>query len=200
MWYLIFVGIGAGAVTGYQLDFTRVAHFVAYYASLAYIIMTPLVLYRLLRFYPLSQKMQPTKAILVAAPSLSLVALLTVNPNLSIVIALPLFILSQGFLFWLYVNFELFRLIPFCVTFGSFTFPLGISSTALYMFRTMVLTPGSVAAEVIRVIGYIEVFVAAIVIFYIIGLFIYNSYWLWYGIGVKLREGHKLCHSEGLGC
>lgn len=193
VWYLIFVGIGAGGITAQQIGFTRISVIIAVYAALAYVIMTPLVLIRLTKYNPLVQKMQPTKAILCAAPSLSLVGLLTVYPNLPFYIALPFIILSQFFLYLLYGNFYLFTYVPFCVTFSSFTFPLGISATALFMFRHIYLDANSVAFKMLGILGAIELVVATYIIFYVIWLFFYNTYWLWYSVGLKVKQMEKLC-------
>lgn len=179
-WYLIFVGAAAGGMTGITFGLTTVPYLILAYGLGAYTLLTPIMMYRLLKMSSLKRKMQPVKAVMCASPALCMVALLTIIPVARFSTTVGLLILSQFFLFWLYSHFNVFRLMPFCVTFSSFTFPLAISTTALFTFRNTYFEKATAAYQALSWLGYLELVIATTIILYVIGLFLYDSYWMWY--------------------
>ncbi|MFM9414528.1 hypothetical protein ACKQTC_09130 [Peptococcus simiae] len=187
VWYLIFVGIGVAAITGMQMDFNRLALVVAIYAICAYTIMTPFMFIRVLGHDELHYKLQPTKAIMCAAPSVVYLGLNAAFPQVPFIAGLALFALSQGFLFWFYSNIRIFSILPFCVTFASFTFPMGISTMFLFVFRDNYFALSSIIYKGLTLVGGLEFIIACLVVLWVIWQFIVNSYWLWYGIGRRME-------------
>lgn len=178
MWYLIFLGIAVAAITGASMGYERLPWGVAVYSAVFYFALTPLILLRLLR-YPLPEEMRPTEAIMCAAPSVVLMSLLAGLPKVAPGLAVVLFLLSQGFLFWLYAQAGRFCRLPFTVTFASFTFPAGISVLTIFAFRDLYVPPAGPVYSLLTLVGYGELTIACGVVLGVVALFVRHSVRLW---------------------
>ena len=178
MWYLIFLGIAVAAITGASMGYERLAWGVAVYSLAFYLVLTPLILLRLLR-YPLPEEMRPTTAIMCAAPSVLLMSLLAGLPKVAPGLAVVLFLLSQGFLFWLYAQAGRFRRLPFTVTFTSFTFPAGISVLTIFAFRDLYVPTAGPVYSLLTLVGYGELTIACGVVLWVVWSFAVQSLKLW---------------------
>ncbi len=102
------------------------------FGLICYLLMLPIVLYRLIIGSYVEPDRQPTLAVLAAPPSLILAGYLTVvqNPNPFFVISL----LSIAILMTIIVYLLLFQLLklPFSASFSALTFPLVISAVATH--------------------------------------------------------------------
>lgn len=178
VWYLIFLGIAVAAITGASMGYGRLAWGVAVYSAVFYFVLTPLILLRLVS-YPLPEKERPTEAIMCAAPSVVLMSLLAGLPKVAPGLAVVLFLLSQGFLFWLYAQAGRFRRLPFTVTFASFTFPAGISVLTIFAFRDLYVPTAGPAYSLLTLVGYGELTLACGVVLGVVALFVRHSVRLW---------------------
>lgn len=185
MWYLIFLGIAVAAITGASMGYERLPLGVAVYSAVFYFVLTPLIILRLVR-HPLPKEMMPTKAIMCAVPSVVLMSLLSGFSSVAFGLALLFFLLSQGFLFWLYAQTGRFWRLPFAVTIASFTFPAGISVLALFVFRDLYVPTAGPVYSLLTLVGYGELTIACGVVLWVVWSFAVQSLKLWRRIS---REG-----------
>lgn len=147
-----------------------------YIGMVAYAIILPVMMYRLIFHPEVPNAAKPTIAIMAAPASLSLAGYLTVEPqpNLLIVAILlgiaVLMTVAIYFAFW-----KLLRL-QFSPGYAAFTFPMAIGATALYKTAHLVQAiPGGAAyAHQITTLAHIELAVAFVVIAYVFILYMKN--------------------------
>ncbi|MFR9292560.1 MAG: hypothetical protein ACLVKS_05250, partial [Peptococcus niger] len=125
-------------------------------------------------------------AIMCAVPSVVLMSLLSGFSSVAFGLALLFFLLSQGFLFWLYAQAGRFWRLPFAVTIASFTFPAGISVLALFVFRDLYVPTAGPVYSLLTLVGYGELTIACGVVLWVVWAFAVQSLKLWRQIS---REG-----------
>lgn len=176
-WFVPPVGIIVADVTFPGVDWLYpFAEVLLYIGMIAYAVMLPLMLYRLIFLEEVPNAAKPTIAIMAAPASLSLAGYLTVetDPNLLIVALLfgiaILMTVAIYFAFW-----KLLRL-QFSPGYAAFTFPMAIGATALYKLSGLVSRFEGAAqyAQQLRILAHIELAVAAAVIAYVFVLYMKN--------------------------
>ncbi|MBV7300030.1 TDT family transporter [Enterovibrio paralichthyis] len=143
-----------------------VAEAVLYFGMIAYAILLPMMLYRLIFCSEVPDAAKPTIAILAAPASLSLAGYLTVTQSPSPVIVALLFGIAVLMTFIIYVSFVRLMRLPFSPGFAAFTFPMVIGATALYKTAHWMASVGvaSQYVEQISVLAYVELIVATLVV------------------------------------
>lgn len=172
MWYLLGMGIGAAAISGMLMGYRALSVFLTWYTIIGVAVCTPAILRNFFQGKPQGQTMQPIKAILCAAPSLTATLMYTVWPDISLWMTLPFFIMGQCFLVWIYVHLPQFIHGPFMITFSSLTFPLGISASACILTVQAAATTVSAWLPFLRLVCWVELFVATLIILYVILRFV----------------------------
>ncbi|WP_153914775.1 TDT family transporter [Shewanella sp. TC10] len=139
------------------------------FGMLAYAIMLPMMIYRLMFTHEIPDAAKPTLAILAAPASLSLAGYLTVTPEPSPVIIALLFgiaVLMTAIIYFAF--FKLLRL-PFSPGYAAFTFPIVIGATALFKMVTWMETIGIADEYVqqVRLLASVELAIATVVVAYV---------------------------------
>lgn len=131
-WFVPPIGIIVAAVSFPSAKYYWLVDAILIFGIAAYLIMLPLMLYRLIFGSKLPDAAKPTIAILAAPASLSLAGYLTVIDEPSILLVAPL--LSLALLMTSVVYFAFFNLLklPFSPGYAAFTFPMVIGATALF--------------------------------------------------------------------
>ncbi len=132
-WFIPPIGIVVASVTVPNNPlFLTLAQIIAIYGLITYLLILPIMLFRLILRDTLDIAAQPSLAILAAPASLCLAGYLTVIPNPDPIGCLML--LGIGLLMTILVYVKLFYLLKLTFTpaFSAYTFPLAISVTALY--------------------------------------------------------------------
>ncbi|MGL5358396.1 MAG: TDT family transporter [Shewanella sp.] len=131
-WFVPPIGIIVAAVSFPSAEYYWLVDAILIFGIAAYLIMLPLMLYRLIFGSKLPDAAKPTIAILAAPASLSLAGYLTVIDEPSILLVAPL--LSLALLMTSVVYFAFFNLLklPFSPGYAAFTFPMVIGATALF--------------------------------------------------------------------
>ncbi|MPQ42577.1 TDT family transporter [Clostridium tarantellae] len=176
-WFVPPIGIVVATVTSTGMDFINLSKFIFYFGFICYIIMWPIILYRLYR-YPLPAIQKPIIGILAAPASLCLVGYLTVfsNPNNFIIIFLALTSIFN--LLTVYIKLPGLLKKGFAVTYASLTFPLAISILAMYKVNYYVEKIGFNDFGVFKLFADVQIFIGTYVIFYVFYNFLkkfYNS-------------------------
>ncbi|QUS58767.1 TDT family transporter [Pseudovibrio brasiliensis] len=168
-WFVPPVGIIVAAVSFPGGVFEGFANALLWFGLVAYAIMLPMMLYRLIFHPEVPDAAKPTIAILAAPASLSLAGYLTLAPSPSPIMVAVLGGIAVAMTALIYLSFlRLFRL-PFSPGFSAFTFPLVIGATALFKTVTWMESLGANASLVaqIRALAHIELYVAAAVVLYV---------------------------------
>lgn len=137
-WFVPPIGIVVACVDSSLMGMPTLAHILFYVGFIFYIIMLPMMLYRLIFVERIDDARLPTFAIMAAPPNLCLAGYLVAfsNPNSAIVNFLfPLGIFMTALI---YISmYKIFRL-NFSPVYASFTFPLAISSTAFLKYSAYI--------------------------------------------------------------
>lgn len=138
MWYFLFLGTGVAAIPAPAMGLATEAKILAVVTLINYIWITPPVLIRVFAKKPLPLPAEPTKAIIMAAPSMTNVALMNAfGLSLPAWLAALLVVLGQIFFFWFFIlHARHFLSLPFGPAWCAFTFPFAICTTSLRVFCT----------------------------------------------------------------
>jgi tellurite resistance protein TehA-like permease len=168
-WFVPPIGIIVAAVSFPATGYPWLANGILIFGMLAYLVMLPLMLYRLIFCQAIPDTAKPTIAILAAPASLSLAGYLTMceQPSFALVAVL----LSIGILMTSVINLAFFHLLtlPFSPGYAAFTFPMVIGATAL--FKTTVwlnqLDGQTELAMWIKYLANFELLIATLVVAYV---------------------------------
>lgn len=133
-WFVPPIGIVVACVNSTYMQMDVLAQILYYIGFIFYVVMLPIMLYRIIFVERIDDARLPTFAIMAAPPNLCLAGYLTVfkTPNPAMVNFL--FPLGIFMIALIYISMiKIFRL-KFTPAYASFTFPLAISSTAIYKY------------------------------------------------------------------
>ncbi|MGY0394186.1 MULTISPECIES: TDT family transporter [unclassified Fusobacterium] len=133
-WFVPPIGIVVACVSSSSMGMPFLTQIIFYIGFVFYIVMLPLMLYRIIFVERIDDARLPTFAIMAAPPNLCLAGYLVAfsSPNPAIVNFLfPLGIFMTALIY--IAMFKIFRL-DFTPVYASFTFPLAISSTAILKY------------------------------------------------------------------
>ncbi|MBY6107173.1 TDT family transporter [Ferrimonas balearica] len=175
-WFVPPVGIIVAAVTCPSEAVKPLALVLLYGGMIAYAIMLPLMLYRLIFHTNVPDPAKPTIAIMAAPASLSLAGYLNLvsEPNALVVALLLGIALLMTALVYL-AFFHLMRL-PFSPGYAAFTFPMVIGATALYQCTKLFEHWGLSQHVVLHHLADAELLVATAVVSYV-ALRYLMAYW-----------------------
>ncbi|WP_440875165.1 TDT family transporter [Thalassotalea sp. PLHSN55] len=131
-WFIPPIGIIVAANTFPSLEYLALAKVILWFGIGCFLVMFPMMLYRIIFHGEIADPAKPTLAILAAPASLSLAGYLTVyNQPSPLVVALLLGIavLMTGLI---YLSFIKLLRLPFSPAYAAFTFPMVISALALF--------------------------------------------------------------------
>ncbi|MBL4830095.1 MAG: TDT family transporter [Aliivibrio sp.] len=139
------------------------------FGLVAYAVMLPAMLYRLIFSHEVPDAAKPTIAILAAPASLSLAGYLTVTSSPSPIIVALLFGIAVSMTLLIYLSLIKLVQLPFSPGYAAFTFPVVISATALFKFSAWLESVG-VASEYVgqvQTMATIELLIATVVVTYV---------------------------------
>ncbi|MCL2908591.1 TDT family transporter [Shewanella aquimarina] len=139
------------------------------FGMLAYAVMLPLMIYRLMFTHEVPDAAKPTMAILAAPASLSLAGYLTVTATPSPVTIALLFGIAVLMTVIIYLAFYKLLRLPFSPGYAAFTFPMVIGSTALFKMANWMALEGmqSHYVQQVRNLAGLELMVATVVVSYV---------------------------------
>lgn len=129
-WFIVYVGLATASVVAPYHQLTVVGMGAFWFAFTTYLILLPLVSWRLIKLGPLPLPAKPTLMIYAAPASLLLAGYMSSANSKSL--PMVYFILTLSLLFYALSLLKLPTLLslPFAPSYSSFTFPFVISSTA----------------------------------------------------------------------
>ena len=171
-WFVVLVGVVVGSASSSNMGYTKFAQYLFYFGLFWYIVVWPIMVYRIFRCEAIEENKLPTIGVMAAPASLCIVGYLTAFKNPNNVILTFLVITSLFNLFLVYSYISKFIKKGFSPTYAALTFPLAISVLAMYKFSAYLNNIGIFGSEFFKIIGHIEILIATYVIFYVIINFI----------------------------
>ena len=146
-----------------------IANAIVNFGMLSYLVMLPLMLYRLIFCEPIADAAKPTIAIMAAPASLSLAGYLTISNQPSLILVAALLTIALLMTSIIYLAFFHLLKLPFSPGYAAFTFPMVIGATAL--FKTvawMITTYGkSNLTTSLLITAKVELIIATVVVSYV---------------------------------
>ena len=174
-WYVTYVGIVTGTITGMHLGFIGVSKYMLYFGILTYFLFYPFILYRIFN-KSLNKQELLTIGIIAAPAALILAGMFAVysyiNPIFLGVLVVTMFI---NLIIAYYFGVKLFSE-KFVAGLASFTFPLSISTLATFKFVGYLKNHVYPMVELFKVLGIIQIIITSIVILYVVINFIIMLY------------------------
>lgn len=177
-WFVPPVGIIVAAVSFPGGALLWLAQTLLMFGLVCYLVMLPLMIYRLVFASEVPDQVKPTLAILAAPASLALAGYLTVvqqpSPLLvGLLAGIAVLMTSVIYLFFL----RLLRL-PFSPAYAAFTFPMVIGATALYKLSAQLGVWGFADEYVaqLHVLADFELWIAALVVAYVSWKFLHHYF------------------------
>lgn len=131
-WFVPPIGIIVAAVSFPGEQYQWLADATLNFGMVCYLIMLPVMLYRLIFCAPIPDAAKPTIAIMAAPASLSLAGYLTVSSQPSLIIVALLLSIAVLMTSVIYLAFFHLLRLPFSPGYAAFTFPMVIGATALF--------------------------------------------------------------------
>lgn len=167
-WFVPLVGIGVAAVSSGGVQMTDFASNFFYIAFSIYLVTLIGLIYRIITHGSIPDDKKLTLAIIAAPASVCLagyMATAKVPSAIILAILVPLALVST---FYVYTLIPKFLRIPFHPGLAPLTFPLAVGTVAVQRFANYLATMGSGFASVFQQLFYMELFVATLVIGYIV--------------------------------
>ncbi|WP_250675655.1 TDT family transporter [Paraclostridium ghonii] len=167
-WFIPKVGIGLAVVTSKPMNMPGISRVLFYYSLLAFILMFPIMIYRLVSMEKLAGPKLPTLMIMVAPANICLAAYFAIADKPNAIFVSILAGISYMSLFYGYKILPKLIKLPFSPGLAPLTFPLGISVVASQRYAKYLGKIGSSLEGVVRLFLYVQVIIAILVIGYIV--------------------------------
>lgn len=174
-WFVPPVGIVVASVSLPDRSFSSIAQIIFWFGFIFYIILLPIMLNRVIFYNNIPTEKKPTIAIFAAPSSLCLAGYLNAFPNPNFIIVTFLFGMALLFTGTIYLSFYHILKDKFHYGFAALTFPMVISATALNMYSNWTKIY-NINSFIMKVLLFIEISVAIIVVTYVFFNYLYNIY------------------------
>ena len=178
-WFVPPIGIIVAAVSfphGSEMQYQWLADAILMFGMVSYLVMLPIMLYRLIFCEPIADAAKPTIAIMAAPASLSLAGYLTMTSQPSLIIVGVLLTLALLMTSVIYLAFSHLLKLPFSPGYAAFTFPMVIGATALFKtVNWIVATFGAnnVSADLL-ITAKVELIVATLFVTYVATKYLFH--------------------------
>ncbi|PMG40193.1 TDT family transporter [Shewanella sp. 10N.286.52.B9] len=175
-WFVPPVGIIVADVSfSGNPQLTLIAHIALVFGMLAYALMLPVMIYRLIFTHEVPDAAKPTMAILAAPASLSLAGYLTVTATPSPIIIALLFGIAVLMTSIIYLAFFKLLTLPFSPGYAAFTFPMVIGATALFKMISWMqsINMAEQYIQQVRLLAIIELSIATVVVVYVAACYLH---------------------------
>lgn len=164
-WFLVYVGIVVASVTGPAYKMANVGQYVFWFGFAAYLILLPIVTYRVVKVKEMPESALPTLTIYAAPVSLLLAGYMNSFETKSMTIVWFLMILS--IIMYIIVIIMLFKLLKlkFYPSFSGFTFPLILSGIAMKLTNEFLIKTNQAIQSLQYLIKFQEIVGVAITLY-----------------------------------
>ena len=167
-WYVLTVGLGVGAVTGKAIGFIILSKFTFYYALIWYLILLPIMIYRILIVKNIPKTKETSLMIMGAPANICLAGYIGVFENYNM--SLIKFILVLAVLNMLYDYIILPKLLrlKFSPALAPLTFPLCIGAVAMQRYYNLIKDTNSIWSYIVKEAYFFQLLVATLVTGYVV--------------------------------
>lgn len=166
-WFIVYVGIAVAGITGPNFNMASVGKMAFWFGFISYLILLPIVLYRLFKVKDIPEPALPTIAILAAPGSLCLAGYMNSFVEKNMAIVWLLLILSQLLYFLVLSKLPSLLRLKFYPSYSAFTFPLVISGVALKLTNGFLTNTGK-AISFLKYLVKFEELVALVLVLYVL--------------------------------
>ncbi|MFP5493572.1 TDT family transporter [Parvimonas sp. G1641] len=168
-WYIVYVGIATASVTAGAAGQLKLGQICFWFSLVSYLVLIPVVCYRVFKVKEIPEPAQPTFAILSAPGSLVLAGYMNTFPEKSFTFATVLFAISVLFYIIVLVNLPRLLKLKFSPGFSGFTFPLVISAISSKLFNGYVTKVNGANSILKLFVNFQEILATVIVLYVFIG-------------------------------
>lgn len=166
-WYIVYVGIVVGSVTAPAFDMANIGQILFWFGFISYLILLPIILYRVLKIKEIPEPAMPTLVILAAPASLCLAGYMNSFQNKNMFIVWLLLTLSQPTLLYVLLQLPKLLKLPFYPSYSAFTFPLVISGISLKLTNGFLINAGK-EISFLKYLVKFEELLAVIIVLYVL--------------------------------
>jgi len=178
-YFVVYVGIVVGSVTAPAFDSTNIGQILFWFGFISYLILLPVVLYRVFTIKAIPEPAVPTITILAAPASLCLAGYMSSFQDKNMAIVFFLTGLSLIMLLSVLVYMPKMLKLKFYPSYAAFTFPLVISAIAIKKTAAFFASINNIIPSLNLIVRIEELLAIAIVLYvlikYTIFLFIDNE-------------------------
>ncbi|WP_025640611.1 TDT family transporter [Schnuerera ultunensis] len=166
-WYIVYVGIVVGSVTAPAFEMGNIGRILFWFGFISYLILLPIVLYRVVRVKEIPEPALPTIVILAAPASLCLAGYMNSFQDKNMFIVWLLLVLSQFTLLCVLLQLPKLLKLPFYPSYSAFTFPLVISGISIKLTNGFLINAGK-ELFILKYIVKFEEVLAVIMVLYVL--------------------------------
>lgn len=166
-YFVVYVGIVTGSVTAPAFNAINIGQILFTFGFISYLILLPIVLYRVFKVKAIPTPALPTITILAAPASLCLAGYMSSFPEKNMFIVGFLTALSLAMLLGVIVYMPKMLKLSFYPSYAAFTFPFVISAIAIKKTNSFLISIGS-NISILRYIVKLEEFLALGIVLYVL--------------------------------
>lgn len=167
-YFIVYVGIVCGSVSAPVFGLANIGRYIFWFGFAAYLILLPIILYRVLIVKEITDPALPTVTILAAPSSLCLAGYLNSFSEKSMIIIVFLAVLSVIMLVSVLAYMPKLLKLKFYPSYSAFTFPFVITAIAMKGTYAFMLKTGLKIAPLGYLVTFLEIWSVAIVIYVLI--------------------------------
>lgn len=166
-WFIVYVGIVVGSVTGPAYGQATIGKYLFWFGLISYLILLPIVIYRVIKIKEIPEPALPTVAIFAAPASLCLAGYMNSFESKNIIVLWFLVVLSLAMLCAVLLYMPKLLKLPFYPSYSAYTFPFVISGIGIKLTNGFLTKTGNVVAW-IKPIVHLEEAIATILVLYVL--------------------------------
>jgi exfoliative toxin A/B len=166
-YFVVYVGIVVGSVTAPAFNAATLGRVIFWFGFAAYLILLPVVLYRVFRIKDIPEPALPTITIFAAPASLCLVGYMSSFQQKNMFIVGFLAIISTLTFFAVLIYLPKLLKLKFYPSYSAFTFPCVISATAIKVTNTF-LNNSDKAVPMLKYLVRVEELIAVVIVLYVL--------------------------------
>ncbi len=166
-WFIVYVGIAVSSITSPAFNMTGVGQIAFWFGFISYLVLFPIVLYRVLKVKNIPEPALPTIVIFSAPASLCLTGYMNAFQEKNMAIVYLLLALSQATYIYILLTLPKLLKLKFYPSYSAFTFPLVISGIALKVTNGFLINAGH-TIELLKYLVKLEEVVAVVMVLYVL--------------------------------
>lgn len=176
-YFIVYVGLVVASITGPVYGYSGLGQLVFWFGFISYLVLLPIVIYRLIKYPTLAEVTVPLIAILAAPASLCLAGYLSAFTTRNIHITLFLTILSLIMYVGVLIYLPKMLKLPFYPSYSAFTFPLVISGIGMKKVSGELIQLG-INKDLIHLLIQTQEVIAVAIVLYVLIRYMKDHYLL----------------------